>query len=310
MHVAVVIPNYNSAALVGRCVEGMLAQALPPGDRLEVVVADDGSTDGSADALAAGFGDRIRLVRLPANRGRSTARNAGAAATGAELLVFVDSDCIPVDDGFVAAHARAARAGAAISYGAVLTPGDGFWDRLQRDASDGRLRRFEAGEHWSFTTQNVAVAAEAFARVGGFDPLFDRHGFEDRDLFLRLGAAGARAAYTAGAAVRHEDRITLASVVRKLGEAGLHSSRDFRLRHPAIYAGMPFSRFDAGLHPWMRGLDLFTAPLMRRLAQGPERWLEWRWLPFRLRAFAARLVYACSYLRGTCAALEATRSGQ
>jgi GT2 family glycosyltransferase len=305
VHVAVVIPNYNSADLVSRCAASMLAQSLP-GHRLDVLVVDDGSTDGSPDRLAASFGERITLIRQATNLGRSSARNAGAAATHAEVLVFVDSDCIPTDDGFIAAHLRALHA-ADTSFGAVLTPGNGFWDRIQRDSIAGRLQRFDGGDTSAFTTQNVAVRAEAFARAGGFDPLFDRHGFEDRDLFLRLSATGARAVYCAEAAVRHEDVITLANDSRKLGEAGRHAAAQFAARHPGAYAAMPFSRFDVALHPAMRWVDLFTAPLVRRLARGPARWLEWRWIPFRLRALAARAVYACSYLRGTVEAAAASK---
>jgi glycosyltransferase involved in cell wall biosynthesis len=299
MKIAVVIPNYNSAALVTRCAAAMLRQAPGTGYQLDVVVVDDGSTDGSADRLADEFGDSISLVRLPLNRGRSTGRNAGAAATDAELLVFVDSDCIPTDNGFVAAHAASIEAGADVSFGEVCTPGPGFWDQLQRDANAKRRRHFVDGQRWVFTTQNVAILASAFSKSGGFDPIFDRHGFEDRDLFLRLDALGAKAAYSPAARVLHEDKITLGNVSRKLGEAGYHSSRDFHARHPVAYQRMLFSRLDCALHPWLRHADRCLSPLASRMQAGQPAWLEWRSLPLHFRFTLARSLYGLAYLHGT-----------
>jgi glycosyltransferase involved in cell wall biosynthesis len=299
MKIAAVIPNYNSAHTVGDCVDALLRQTVPSGCDFAVVVADDGSTDGSADTLARRFGDRITLVRLPKNVGRSTARNLGAAASGADVLVFVDSDCLAMGDGFVAAHAATVDAGADVSFGAVCTPGPGFWETLQRDAASWRKRRFEDGEAWTFTTQNVAMRSDRFSASGGFDPAFDRFGFEDRDLFVRLADAGATSRYTAGAQVSHEDRISLSSVARKLGEAGFHAAHLFRARHPAIYRTMSFSKLDADTRPWLCWLDFLAWPLVRVLARGPARWLEWNAVPFRLRALAARAIYGLWFLHGT-----------
>lgn len=299
MQVAIVIPNYNSAALVERSVAAMLQQKVGEQDNVQIVVVDDGSTDHSADALERRFGDRIRLIRLPENRGRSTARNAGAAATTADVLVFIDSDCVPPNHDLISAHLAAFETGTDVSFGAVCTPGDGFWDRLQRDANEWRRRRFDAGDHWTFTTQNVAVRRDAFLRAGGFDPAFERHGFEDRDLFIQLSNSGAKVAYTATAQVIHEDAIGLNSVSRKVGEAGYYAAHLFDAKHPVVYAGMPYSRLDCRHHPYLLAVDLFFWPLARWLARGSGAWLEWRWLPFRLRALMARGVYGLNFLHGT-----------
>jgi glycosyltransferase involved in cell wall biosynthesis len=65
MKLAAIVPNYNSAGLVVRCVEALQRQRVEAGDAFEVVVVDDGSTDGSAQRLAAGLGGNVRLVALP-----------------------------------------------------------------------------------------------------------------------------------------------------------------------------------------------------------------------------------------------------
>lgn len=299
MKASIVIPNYNSAATVVRAVDAMLRQQLAASDSFQVVVVDDGSTDGSADRVAERFGDRIALVRLPQNKGRSTGRNAGAAATSSDVLIFVDSDCVPPDSGFVAAHLDALRAAPGLSFGAVETPGTDFWSRLQRDAASWRLRQFEQGDTWTFTTQNVAVTSATFVASGGFDAAFDRHGFEDRDLFIRLAEAGAAVHYTPSARVIHEDRITLANVARKLGEAGYHAAHLFQSKHPVSYRAMAFSRIDCHLRPWLRVVDALAWPFAKPLSTRSDGWLECPALPFRIRALLARVIYGLAFLHGT-----------
>lgn len=85
--VSVVMPTYERWPLVADAVDSVLSQDL---DDLELVVVDDGSTDGTADRLD-GRDRRLTVVRQP-NRGRSAARNVGIAAARAPWLAFLDSD--------------------------------------------------------------------------------------------------------------------------------------------------------------------------------------------------------------------------
>ncbi len=85
--VSVVIPTYQRAHLVRRAVDSALA-ALEPGD--EILVCDDGSTDGTAAALAS-YGPAVRHLALP-HVGAGPARNAGLAAARHPLVAFLDSD--------------------------------------------------------------------------------------------------------------------------------------------------------------------------------------------------------------------------
>lgn len=86
--ISVVIPTYNRSALVCRAVESVLSQSLAPD---EVIVVDDGSTDGTGAILADQFGGRIVYVKQD-NAGVSAARNTGIERASGDLVAFLDSD--------------------------------------------------------------------------------------------------------------------------------------------------------------------------------------------------------------------------
>jgi GT2 family glycosyltransferase len=88
--VSVIVPTYNRAARVVRAVESVLAQTYA---RCHAVVVDDGSTDGTGEALAASFGanPRVHLHAQP-NRGPAAARNRALAELDGEYVAFLDSD--------------------------------------------------------------------------------------------------------------------------------------------------------------------------------------------------------------------------
>jgi glycosyltransferase involved in cell wall biosynthesis len=88
MTVSAVIPTFNRLPYIRRAIESVLAQTVPVD---EVLVIDDGSTDGTADALEAAYGTRIRVVRQ-ANTGVSGARRRGVQEARGEWIAFLDSD--------------------------------------------------------------------------------------------------------------------------------------------------------------------------------------------------------------------------
>jgi hypothetical protein len=88
--VSVLTPAYGQAAFLGRAVASLLAQTLT---NWELVVVDDGSPDATAAAVAPFQADpRVRLLRLPANRGLGAALNAGLEASGAPLVAYLPAD--------------------------------------------------------------------------------------------------------------------------------------------------------------------------------------------------------------------------
>lgn len=195
MKLSVVVPAYNQADPLERCLRSLAAQTLPEAG-YEVVVVDDGSTDRTPEVLA-GVRDRVRSVRLPRNRGRSAARNAGIEAARGPLVVFVDSD-VEVAPRFLDAHLGAHEAGdgRVLSRGPVILVPEPPRDL---SAPPPRLTYSPA----LLDTANAGIRRELLDRAGRFDEGFPGYGWEDFDLGMRLRALGARRVFVREAVAYH-----------------------------------------------------------------------------------------------------------
>ncbi len=85
--VSVIMPSYNTARYIGEAIESVLEQDYP---HKELIVIDDGSTDGTPDRVRR-YGDRVRLI-IQQNQGSAVARNAGLEAARGKYIAFLDSD--------------------------------------------------------------------------------------------------------------------------------------------------------------------------------------------------------------------------
>lgn len=187
LSVGVVIPTYNSADTVTTAIESALAQEPAPA---QVVVVDDGSTDGTADGLRK-YAGRIEYVRQ-ANRGPAAARNAGLARLATDTVVFLDADDLLLPGSLECRRSLLARAGAAWVYtdgwiedepgvrqrwSALYPPPGG---RADGGIFADLLRR-------NFICVDAVIARLALVReLGDFDETI--RGTEDWDLWLRLAA--------------------------------------------------------------------------------------------------------------------------
>ena len=95
--VSVIIPTYNRVSSLRRTIESLKAQSFPSG-KFEIIVADDGSKDGTAEYLAEEEKNgTLRFLHME-NRGHPAARNAALRISSGEIVVFTDDDCeLPKD---------------------------------------------------------------------------------------------------------------------------------------------------------------------------------------------------------------------
>ncbi len=207
--VSVVVPHYSDLSRLDICLHALDAQTYPR-DRLEIIVADNGSPEGEA-AVSRVIAGRARLVTV-GEKGAGPARNGGAAAASGEILAFTDSDCVPEPSWLaegVAALARADVVGGRMRVWVederALTGPEAF-ERVFAFDNETYVRR----KGFSVTA-NLFCRSRDFRRVGGF-----RNGLsEDLEWCRRACGQGLRLDYAATAVVGHPARRTWAELQRK-----------------------------------------------------------------------------------------------
>jgi glycosyltransferase involved in cell wall biosynthesis len=184
-HVSVIIPTYNRRAMVREAIDSVLAQTAAS---YELIVVDDGSSDGTGEDLArlgAEHADTIHIERT-ANGWPAAARNRGVAMAGAPLVGFLDSDDLWAPNK-LARHLEFMRE----NPGCAISQTDETWIRNGRRVNPGMRHRKRGGDFFieSLRTCLVSPSAvlmrkELFDSIGGFDE--DMNAAEDYDLWLRI----------------------------------------------------------------------------------------------------------------------------
>lgn len=283
--VAVVVATYQRADRLPRLVSALEAQTLEPG-RFEVVVVDNGSSDGTTDVLAglaASTSIDLRTMRLPENHGPVPARNAGWRSTTAPWVAFTDDDCTPEPQWLAAGLAAAtADARTGIVQGRTLpaTTPVRVWSATRQVDQLSLL----------FEGCNLFVRRDALERSGGFDDRFFFFG-EDTSMGWSIVEAGFEARFEPHAVVAHD--VTRPGFRARLRERAMEGNlvRVARL-HPGF-------RDQACWRPWAYRredvlylaavLSLATAVRVRPAAIGAVPWLVARWPGDVSRAAAVHL---------------------
>jgi GT2 family glycosyltransferase len=213
----VIVPTFERPAPLAACV-GALRALDRPGGSLEIVIVNDGGRPPAPDTVRAAD-DATLVLRVvdQRNAGPASARNRGAAEARGEFLAFTDDDCLP-DRGWLTAFDAALRATPdALVGGRTVNaiPDSVFADTSQRLADfvssyfhGGAMGRF-------FTSNNLAVAREAFLAAGGFDTSFPFSAGEDRELGDRWSAQGRPSVTAPDALVRHAHRLSARGFLRQ-----------------------------------------------------------------------------------------------
>lgn len=216
---SVVIPVLNGAGVIGRALVALEAQTTPPGD-FEVIVVDDGSTDGTAETVRAWARVHPRLqvrVLSQANGGPAAARNHGAQVAHSNLLFYTDADCIPQPGwvaAFLAAFERADAPNAAMgTYICHQTTPAARFAQLEFEERYALMEQ-HAGAIDLIATYSAAYKRDTFLAMGGFDSRFPKANNEDVDFSYRLSAAGHAMHFVPAAQVEHEHDATWAGYFR------------------------------------------------------------------------------------------------
>lgn len=230
--ISVVIPTRNRLVSLKRLLAALAEQELAP-DQFEVIVSDDGSTDGTGRFLET---SAIRHVRKNCSEGPAAARNAGAARSQAPWLAFIDDDAIP-SPGWLAAAARFIQGAAPetrAAEGDVLCPDPPLplSHAVHHSGSNGWL------------SCNLLIEKRLFNEMEGFNSRFVYPMNDDFDFFIRLSGR-TEITYMPGMAVVHP-RVPL-PFLETLRDAGDYANRRWfseRLLgdlHPGHYPQVKFA---------------------------------------------------------------------
>jgi glycosyltransferase involved in cell wall biosynthesis len=198
--VSVVTPTRNREGTLPALLSSLEAQTLGK-DAFEVIVIDDGSTDGTQDVLAR-FADRgllhLRPFRHDTSRGAAAAKNRGWREARGELIAFTDDDCEPVPEWLERIVAEADANPGQIIQGRVLPNPQ----EAEVAGVFSRSLRVEAvSPHYE--NANVLYPRAVLDALGGFDEAYPTTGGEDTDLSWRSRAHGVRCTFAPDALVYH-----------------------------------------------------------------------------------------------------------
>jgi len=255
--VTVVIAARNAAATLGDQLDALERQSFD--GPFEVVVVDNGSTDGTAALVAARAGGAVgvRCIDAPDGRGPAYGRNIGVAQSDGELLAFCDADDV-VTVGWLENLVEAADgadliAGPLRFASALNSPEALAWYGYGPDAVFAPGTRVTGGLLPHAAGANMAAWRRTLAEVGGFDE--GAVCVEDKEISWRMQLAGYRLAFAPGAVVDYRLRGSLGGFARQQFQYGRMEALLYRSFHDEGLARRP-----PGVVARSWALTLLTAP--------------------------------------------------
>ncbi len=262
VQLSVVIPAYNAAHLIGAQLEALAAQEFERS--WEVIVADNGSTDATAEVIARYCGrlPGLRVVDASDRRGAAHARNVGARAASGELIVFVDADDV-VAPGFVQAMAEALQQQEFVAPRLEARSLNTHWaaNLGEHPQYHGLMRYYNAPYLYHAGGCGLGIRRALFLSLGGFDTRVQS--LEDSEFCFRAQLAGIRMGFAPAALIHVRNRSSFKGMLRQSrawGAGEVHLARRYRSRVSPPGAAACWGRYFAR---WLK--------LLVRLAQARSR---------------------------------------
>jgi glycosyltransferase involved in cell wall biosynthesis len=199
MSVSVIIPTFNGAARIGKCLEALLPQTTAID--AEILVVDDGSSDGTGDVVSRYAG--VRLISQ-ANAGPAAARNRGASEAKGTIILFTDDDCVPTSD-WLAAMTRPFEDPDVVGVkGVYRTLQKSLVARFVQADYEDRYRLMATLPEIDFIdTYAAAFRRDRFLEMNGYDTSFPVACAEDIELSYRMSERGWKMKFVPTAIVYH-----------------------------------------------------------------------------------------------------------
>lgn len=188
MKASIVTPSYNSLVYLKNTLSALEKQDIGF-DNFEVVVIDDGSTDGTAEYLKS-YNGKLKLTPVinPKNLGRAKSRNAGIKNSKNELIIFLDSD-IEVKPDFISLHIQQHMKNEIACVGKVRFHPDIKRNSFMKYLDSRGAAKYITGERIPgqyFRTTNASVSKKIMMEIGCFDENFTHYGGEDAEIGMRI----------------------------------------------------------------------------------------------------------------------------
>jgi GT2 family glycosyltransferase len=210
-YASVIIPTYNGANKIGRCLEALRQQDCT--QRFEVIVVSDGSTDGTLEILRR-FPE-ARVIKQ-ANAGPAEARNRGAREAAGKILVFTDDDCEPFPNWLTKMLEPFADPEVVGTKGIYRTRQREIAARFVQIEYEDRYRLMCREPKIDFIdTYSAAFRRARFLEIGGYDSAFPVACAEDVELSYRMSSKGWKMVFTPSAIVYHLHPPTLAAYFKR-----------------------------------------------------------------------------------------------
>ena len=207
---AVIIPAYNAEKTLSSCLESLAEQSVRKED-YEIIVVDDGSTDGTSK-IAKGF-NANHIFQT--NKGPAAARNRGAREARGAIILFTDSDCVPEHNWIQEMVGPFSDADVVGVKGTYKTRQKETAARFAQAEFEDRYDLLQKSSSIDMIdTYSAAFRKDVFLKMGGFDESFPVANNEDTDLSYRLAAAGYKLVFSQNAFVYHTHPNTLMKYLR------------------------------------------------------------------------------------------------